>query len=446
MRRPFRAWRLQLYVLVEFLKALALAAGVFTGLFLLMTSLGMGRLSERHGLEAGAMLLALPYLLPYILCFAVPLAFLVAGVLAFGRLEGAGEICAMRAAGASLWSIAAWPLGAALVASGLLLLLADRGVEWGFARASEIVLESGRASLLRRAGRSHTIKVDLPDRALRIHRFAEGPGGEASLAVIEFAGGAPRDVVLARDHELDLAAPDARGALDSERLRFVMRPGSGPFGWARILGPGEVVLGESGTLDVVVEHPPEDRGAARTGPEGGAWRQKTLPWGGREYAIGVSGNLREAHELRARLGALEREELDAALRLAAISLAGGAPSEETARRLEEAEVSLARAREAIERTSRRLRVQRMELHRKLSMAAGSVALALLGMPLGLRLARGGRLAGFAAGVAAIAVLYYPLWMSGQGLAVSGVLPAGPAVWAADAVAGAAGIAWLRRLA
>ena len=87
----------------------------------------------------------------------------------------------------------------------------------------------------------------------------------------------------------------------------------------------------------------------------------------------------------------------------------------------------------------------MEINRKLSFAFGPLALALVGIPLGLWLARGGKLTGFIVGIAAIALFYYPLWFAGQGLASAGELPAGIAVWMAHIAAGGVGAAWLSRM-
>ncbi len=98
------------------------------------------------------------------------------------------------------------------------------------------------------------------------------------------------------------------------------------------------------------------------------------------------------------------------------------------------------------RLSKLLRVEEMEIHRKLSFAFGPLALVLLGIPLGLKLGRGGRVAGFVVGIAAVAVFYHPLWFCGQGLATAGTLHPGISVWMANAAAGAVGAVWLSRMA
>ncbi len=207
--------RLQRHVLGEFLRALALATTVFTGFFTLMVALTLEGQARKFGTDVATLAGALPYLMPYILCFSLPLAFLVAAVLAFGKLEGSGEIAAMRASGVRLTTVTGPVLALALAAAGPIVFLVDTGMEWGFARAGERVMKSGRASILSRAGSGTTLRVDTQERSFRIHRFGKGPDGREPLAVVEFAGGAPRQVILARHHALDAesgGAPAADGS------------------------------------------------------------------------------------------------------------------------------------------------------------------------------------------------------------------------------------------
>jgi len=420
--------RLQRYVAAEFLRALALAVAVFTGFFVLMVSLQFEADARRYGTDVMTLVGALPYFMPYILCFSLPMAFLVASVLAFGRLESSGEISAMRAAGVRLTTIVAPVLAVALLAALPVLFLVDAGIGWGFRRAGERVMKSGADSILKRVGSGTTFRVDTKERSYRIHRFGEGPGGKRPLAVIEFAGGAPREVLLARDHGLKAEAAGAAGG-GRDVLRFrIGDSSSAGFSWARIRRPGEVVLAKSGEFSVATGSESNRRGT----------------FGGRPYQKSLSENVRDEAALRKALRDLEGEELDAAVRVPEVALAGGMPDAGTQARIDKAIAARDGARAGLERKSASLRACEMEIHRKLSFAFGPFALALLGIPLGLRFARGGRLAAFGVGVATIALFYYPLWFAGQGLATSGALPAGPSVWAVQIVSGGAGAIWLSR--
>ena len=158
----------------------------------------------------------------------------------------------------------------------------------------------------------------------------------------------------------------------------------------------------------------------------------------------LSDNVREEVDLRNGLVDLESLQLNSAMRVAELTLAGGMPDARTRARLDEAVAARDKARIDIEHKSAGLRSCEMEIHRKLSFAFAPLALALLGIPIGLRFARGGRLAGFGVGVAVIAFFYYPVWFAGQGLATSGALPAALSVWAVQIIAGVSGAIWLSR--
>ena len=211
------------HVTGEFLRALLLAAAVLTGLIVLLTVLGLQREAEYYRTDVATLATALPYLLPYVVCYSLPTSFLVAAVLAFGRLEGSGEICAMRASGVRLTTITAPVLALALAASVLLLVLVDRGVGWGFAKTAELVIASGRRAVLLKAESGRTLRVDSPpERSWRIHSFGGAPG-RRPLAIVEFRRGAPGEVVLARDHSLDVELRPAEGAARHPAFGVVAR-------------------------------------------------------------------------------------------------------------------------------------------------------------------------------------------------------------------------------
>ena len=432
IRRNILPGRLGRHVLFEFLRALGLALCVFTGFFLLMTSMKFESQAEAYGTNVSTMVETLPYFLPYLLLFTVPISFLVAGVLAFGKLEGNGEIGAMRAAGVRLTTVLAPALAVALLATVPMLALANSGIEWGFGQAREIIIASGRASLTHKAATGKTLAVGAGNRSYRIHRFRAGPDGDSAIAIVEFEDGAPRELVLARDHELEIAVDRRSDDHAMDIFRFRLAGGDAApdgKGWARVFRPGEVLLAAEGRLEFAFESVTRGRRSV----------------GSREYEQGIAGNVRVASELASSLSALEGKQAEAAAELATELAAGGTPSAATVDRLDAATQRCGAARADLAEAVEDLRIYEMEIHRKMSMAFSPLAMALFGIALGLRLGKGSRVAGFTIGIAAIAVVYYPLWISGQGLAASGVLPPGVAVWAAPALVGAAGAAWLSRM-
>lgn len=86
------------------------------------------------------------------------------------------------------------------------------------------------------------------------------------------------------------------------------------------------------------------------------------------------------------------------------------------------------------------RAARIELDRRIALALACLALALLGIPLGLRMRAGGRAAGLVTTLLLV-LGYYLVLISGLGLAHQGKLPPWMGVGAADIICGALGL-WL----
>lgn len=84
-----------------------------------------------------------------------------------------------------------------------------------------------------------------------------------------------------------------------------------------------------------------------------------------------------------------------------------------------------------------------ELHLRYAMAFAPLALALIGIPFGLTLERGGRGVGFGASLG-ILFFFYLLLVLGLNLAEKGRWPAGPALWLANTATAGVGLVLLRR--
>lgn len=84
-----------------------------------------------------------------------------------------------------------------------------------------------------------------------------------------------------------------------------------------------------------------------------------------------------------------------------------------------------------------------EFHLRFALAFAPIALALIGIPLGMTLERGGRGVGFGAAIGVI-FIYYLLLVMGMNLAERETLPALPALWLANIVTSAVGVILYRR--
>ncbi len=89
---------------------------------------------------------------------------------------------------------------------------------------------------------------------------------------------------------------------------------------------------------------------------------------------------------------------------------------------------------------------REELARRAALAGSAFFYALVGIPLGVFAARGGRIGAFLFAVAPVLALYLPLVVAMSALARTGTLRAFPALWAGNALLFAFGVGMLLRLA
>lgn len=89
---------------------------------------------------------------------------------------------------------------------------------------------------------------------------------------------------------------------------------------------------------------------------------------------------------------------------------------------------------------------REELARRTALAGSAFFYALIGIPLGVLAARGGRIGAFLFAIVPVIALYLPFVVAMSGLARTGKLPAFPALWAGNALLTGVAVALLRRLA
>jgi lipopolysaccharide export system permease protein len=108
-----------------------LGLGVFTFVLLLARLLRLIELVVNRGLPATQVFRLFTYLLPAFLEVTVPMAMLLAILVAFGRLSADSEITALRSAGVSLYqltpSVATFVLASALMT----MFLATYASPWG---------------------------------------------------------------------------------------------------------------------------------------------------------------------------------------------------------------------------------------------------------------------------------------------------------------------------
>lgn len=143
---------LGLYIIREIASLFLLGIAVFTLVLLMGRMIKLTDLVISRGvspLDVGLMII---YLMPSFLVFTIPMAFLLAVLMAFGRLSGDNEITVMKAGGISLMQLMPPVVLCGGVATALTLCASVLGVPWGnnaFKELSVKVLKENVAVTIR---------------------------------------------------------------------------------------------------------------------------------------------------------------------------------------------------------------------------------------------------------------------------------------------------------
>src|SRR6185369_6162507 len=122
---------LSIYIIREVTSLFLLGILVFTLILLLGRMIKLTELVITRGVPISDVGLMIAYLLPSFLVFTIPMAFLLAVLLAFGRLSADNEITVMKASGISLVQLMPPVLLCGLAAALLALAAGTIGVPWG---------------------------------------------------------------------------------------------------------------------------------------------------------------------------------------------------------------------------------------------------------------------------------------------------------------------------
>jgi lipopolysaccharide export system permease protein len=143
---------LSLYIIREISSLFLFGISIFTLILLMGRLIKLTELVVSRGvplLDVGRMIL---YLMPSFLVFTIPMAFLLAVLLAFGRFSSDNEITVLKASGISLIQMLSPVLICALAATLLALAASIIGVPWGnsaFKKLSIQVLKQNAAATIR---------------------------------------------------------------------------------------------------------------------------------------------------------------------------------------------------------------------------------------------------------------------------------------------------------
>lgn len=168
VRMPRPALILWRHVLRELVPPTLLGFVVFTFLMLMRYLLDISELWIQHGAELSSVLQAVVYSLPHIVVLTLPMAVLVGGLVAFGRMSADFEVVAMRALGISLVQLLPPVLILAVTASlanGWLFLY---GMPWGNQALRELQWDTMTQRALSQEIKPRVFHDDFPDLVLYI--------------------------------------------------------------------------------------------------------------------------------------------------------------------------------------------------------------------------------------------------------------------------------------
>ena len=143
---------LSLYIIREIASLFLLGIMVFTLILLMGRLIKLTDLVISRGVPLADVSRMILYLMPSFLVFTIPMAFLLAVLLAFGRLSADNEITVMKAGGISLMQLMPPVVLCGLCAALLTLAASTVGVPWGnnaFKDLSFVVLKQNVAATVR---------------------------------------------------------------------------------------------------------------------------------------------------------------------------------------------------------------------------------------------------------------------------------------------------------
>jgi len=129
---------LSFYIIREIASLFLLGIAIFTLILLMGRLIKLTEMVVSRGVPLADVSRMILYLMPSFLVFTIPMAFLLAVLLAFGRLSADNEITVMKASGISLIQFMPPVLACALVAAMMTLAASLVGVPWGNSAFKEL--------------------------------------------------------------------------------------------------------------------------------------------------------------------------------------------------------------------------------------------------------------------------------------------------------------------
>jgi lipopolysaccharide export system permease protein len=163
---------LSLYIIREISSLFLLGIVLFTLVLLMGRLITLTDLVVSHGVPLADVSRMILYLIPSFLVFTIPMAFLLAVLLAFGRLSADNEIIVIKASGVSLLQMLPPVIFCALVAVMLALGASSIGVPWGNSAFKDLTFQVLKRNITATI-REKTFWDDIPGVVMYTDRYDE---------------------------------------------------------------------------------------------------------------------------------------------------------------------------------------------------------------------------------------------------------------------------------
>jgi len=374
------------YILREMAPPFGLGIALFTFFLVIDRVYQLTELVITKGVPFHLVIQLLVYMLPSFLAHTLPMALLVAVLLAGGRLAGDLEIVACKAAGLSLLRLFRPALVAAAlvtVATGALTLVINPLANREFQRQLFTMLQTRAMTGLR----ERVFNTAFSSMVIYVEDISPSQVGLRGVIVSD-----ERDPRLSRI----ITAREGRLLTDEANRRITLR----------------LLDGGVNEADVAPANPPRHLQTDGPAPGGAASprRYRYTAFGLYDMTLSVESPLHGAPRM-------DKPEKDLFLGELVAQIAAQPPG--------------AQARVPLQ----------VELHKRLAFPVAALVFALVGFPLAVRSHRGGRSVALV-GTLGILVAYYLIMSSLEGVALTRRLPAWAAVWTPNALFGGLGVALL----
>lgn len=229
---------LSLYIVREIASLFLLGIMVFTLILLMGRLIKLTDLVISRGVPLADVSRMILYLMPSFLVFTIPMAFLLAVLLAFGRLSADNEITVMKAGGISLMQLMPPVVLCGLLAGLLTLAASTIGIPWGnsaFKSLSFSVLKQNVAATIR----EKVFWDDIPGIVMYTEHYDEERRALKGVIIHDGRDQARPLTIFAADGFIGSAVPQ-------QAIRLVLNNGSihvaGNAGEYRLVKFGEYIM------------------------------------------------------------------------------------------------------------------------------------------------------------------------------------------------------------